>query len=69
MKKEHAGQSVLWIESNRTSYGLDINQTRCIMDQNVIVPTVFGEKKRTKIKGTKYFWTNIVWTKYCMGKK
>ena len=37
------------------------------MDQNVIVPTVFGEKSwRTKIKGTKYLWTKIGWTKYCM---
>ena len=40
------------------------------MDQNVIVPTVFGERTcRTKIKNAKYLWTNNVWTKYCMDKK
>ena len=49
--------------------GLDIKETKCIMYQNVIVPTLIGEKSwRTKMKGTKYLWTKIGWTKYCIDK-
>ena len=64
-------------ERNRTKYSwtIDINQTKCIIDQNVKVPTVFGEKtwKTKKLKGQsifglKLFGRNIAWTK-CKGTK